>query len=51
MESHEKKEQKDKNHIGKMIRKSPNKTGGFYSWLLDNRSKTIVQVKNSAVKL
>ena len=34
-----------------MIRKSPNKTGVYYSWLLDNRSKKIVQVKNSAVKL
>ena len=34
-----------------MIRKSLNKTGAYYSWLLDNRSKKIVQVKNSAVKL
>ena len=34
-----------------MIRKNSNITGAYYSWLLDDRSKKIVQVENSAVKL
>ena len=51
MESNEKEEQKDKKHIGKMIRKNSNITDAYYSWILDDRSKKIIQVKNSTIKL
>ena len=51
MESHEKEEHKDKKHIGKIIRKNPSITVAYYSRLLDDRSKKIIQVKNSTVKL
>ena len=51
MESHEKEEHKDKKHIGKIIRKNPSITVAYYSRLSDDRSKKIIQVKNSTVKL
>ena len=51
MEPHEKEKHKDKKHIGKMIKTNPNITGAYYSRLLGDRSKMIIQVKNSTVKL
>ena len=51
MESHEKEEQKDKKHIGKMIRKNSHITDAYYPWILDDSSKKIIQVKNSTIKL
>ena len=51
MEPHEKEEHKDKKHTGKMIRTNPNITGAYYSRLLGDSSKMVIQVKNSTVKL
>ena len=45
MEPHEKEEHKDKKHTGKMIRTNPNITGAYYSRLLVDSSKMVIQVK------